>query len=388
MSVRRSGKHGSRAAVDDRGAPSDERLSQAEEAYFVASQRQLIWRKFRRHRLARLGAAVIATFVVLALFAEFWSPYDIYERHTDLVHLPPQRVRLLHAGTLHRPFVYGVTSERSTKTYFLEFSEDRSQRYPVRFFVRGSDYKLLGVIPGNIHFFGVDEPGVIHLLGTESIGRDVLSRILYATRVSLSVGLVGIAISFILGCFLGGVSGYFGGAADMIIQRIIEFLQNIPQIPLWMALSAALPPVWPIIQVYFGITIILSIFGWTGLARVVRGKLLATREEDYVLAAKIAGSGEPRILVRHLLPSFTSYLIVSITLAIPQMILGETALSFLGIGMRPPAVSWGVLLQQAQNIRSVTLYPWLIIPALLVVLTVLAFNFLGDGLRDAADPYK
>ena len=363
-------------------------MSQAEEAHFVASQWQLIWRKFRRHRLARLGAAVIATFVVLAVFAEFWSPYDIYERHTDLVHLPPQRVRLLHDGKLHRPFVYGVTSERSTTTFFLEFSEDRSQRYPVRFFVRGAEYKVLGLIPSDIHFFGVDEPGVIHLLGTESIGRDVLSRILYATRVSLSVGLVGIAISFILGCFLGGVSGYFGGAPDMIIQRIIEFLQNIPQIPLWMALSAALPPVWPIIQVYFGITIILSIFGWTGLARVVRGKLLATREEDYVLAAKIAGSGEPRILIRHLLPSFTSYLIVSITLAIPQMILGETALSFLGIGMRPPAVSWGVLLQQAQNIRSVTLYPWLIIPALLVVLTVLAFNFLGDGLRDAADPYK
>ena len=381
-------RHGSRESVDDSGTPSDGRLSQAEEAYFVASQRQLIWRKFRRHRLARLGAAVILAFVVLAVFAEFWSPYDIYERHTDLVHLPPQRVRLLHAGKLHRPFVYAVTSERSTTTFFLEFSEDRSQRYPVRFFVRGSDYKLLGLIPSNIHFFGVDEPGVIHLLGTESIGRDVLSRILYATRVSLSVGLVGIAISFILGCFLGGVSGYFGGAPDMIIQRLIEFLQNIPQIPLWMALSAALPPVWPIIQVYFGITIILSIFGWTGLARVVRGKLLSTREEDYVLAAKIAGSGEPRILVRHLLPSFTSYLIVSITLAIPQMILGETALSFLGIGMRPPAVSWGVLLQQAQNIRSVTLYPWLIIPALLVVLTVLAFNFLGDGLRDAADPYK
>ena len=388
MSARQGGQQGGQAAAGDSGASSGNRLSQAEEAHFVASQWQLIWRKFRRHRLARLGAAVITTFVVLAVFAEFWSPYDIYERHTDLVHLPPQRVRLLHAGQLHRPFVYGVTSERSTTTFFLEFSEDKSQRYPIRFFVRGADYKLLGLIPSNIHFFGVDEPGVIHLLGTESIGRDVLSRILYATRVSLSVGLVGIAISFILGCLLGGVSGYFGGAPDMIIQRIIEFLQNIPQIPLWMALSAALPPVWPIIQVYFGITIILSIFGWTGLARVVRGKLLATREEDYVLAAKIAGSGERRILVRHLLPSFTSYLIVSITLAIPQMILGETALSFLGIGMRPPAVSWGVLLQQAQNIRSVTLYPWLIIPALLVVLTVLAFNFLGDGLRDAADPYK
>ena len=384
----RSGPRDSSVAAGDIGAAPAERLSHAEEAHFVASQWQLIWRKFRRHRLARLGAAIIAILVVLAVFAEFWSPYDIFERHTELVHLPPQRVRFIHEGRLHRPFVYGVTSERSTITYFLEFSDDRSHLYPVRFFVRGADYKIFGLIPSNIHFFGVDEPGVIHLLGTESIGRDMLSRILSATRVSLSVGLVGITISFFLGCLLGGVSGYFGGAPDMIIQRIIEFLQNIPQIPLWMALSAALPPVWPIIQVYFGITIILSIFGWTGLARVVRGKLLATREEDYVLAAKIAGSGEPRILVRHLLPSFTSYLIVSITLAIPQMILGETALSFLGIGMRPPAVSWGVLLQQAQNIRSVTLYPWLIIPALLVVLTVLAFNFLGDGLRDAADPYK
>ena len=384
----RSGPRESSVAAGDIGAAPAERLSHAEEAHFVASQWQLIWRKFRRHRLARLGAATIAILVVLAVFAEFWSPYDIFERHTELVHLPPQRVRFIHEGRLHRPFVYGVTSERSTITYFLEFSDDRSHLYPVRFFVRGADYKIFGLIPSNIHFFGVDEPGVIHLLGTESIGRDMLSRILSATRVSLSVGLVGITISFFLGCLLGGVSGYFGGAPDMIIQRIIEFLQNIPQIPLWMALSAALPPVWPIIQVYFGITIILSIFGWTGLARVVRGKLLATREEDYVLAAKIAGSGEPRILVRHLLPSFTSYLIVSITLAIPQMILGETALSFLGIGMRPPAVSWGVLLQQAQNIRSVTLYPWLIIPALLVVLTVLAFNFLGDGLRDAADPYK
>ena len=384
----RSRPRDSSVAAGDIGAAPAERLSHAEEAHFVASQWQLIWRKFRRHRLARLGAAIIAILVVLAVFAEFWSPYDIFERHTELVHLPPQRVRFIHEGRLHRPFVYGVTSERSTITYFLEFSDDRSHRYPVRFFVRGADYKIFGLIPSNIHFFGVDEPGVIHLLGTESIGRDMLSRILSATRVSLSVGLVGITISFFLGCLLGGVSGYFGGAPDMIIQRIIEFLQNIPQIPLWMALSAALPPVWPIIQVYFGITIILSIFGWTGLARVVRGKLLATREEDYVLAAKIAGSGEPRILVRHLLPSFTSYLIVSITLAIPQMILGETALSFLGIGMRPPAVSWGVLLQQAQNIRSVTLYPWLIVPALLVVLTVLAFNFLGDGLRDAADPYK
>ena len=376
------------ALASGSGTASSEVMSQAEEAHYIASQWQLIWRKFRRHRLARVGGGVITSLVLLAVFAEFWSPYDIRERHSELVHLPPQRVRILHEGRLHRPFVHGVISERSTTTYFLEFSEDSSQVYSVRFFVQGAEYKVFGLIPSNIHFFGVEEPGVIHLLGTESIGRDMLSRILLATRVSLSVGLVGIAISFVLGCLFGGISGYFGGASDMVIQRIIEFLQNIPQVPLWMALSAALPPVWPVIRVYFGITIILSIFGWTGLARVVRGKLLSTREEDYVLAGKIAGSRESRILVRHLLPSFTSYLIVSMTLAIPQMILGETALSFLGIGMRAPAVSWGVLLQQAQNIRSVTLYPWLIIPSLFVVVTVLAFNFLGDGLRDAADPYK
>ena len=388
MSVRNRPTTTPVAAAEVGGSAPSGNLSQAEDAYFIASQWQLIWRKFRRHRLAWIGGSVLAILLVMAVFSEFWSPYDIYERHTDLVNLPPQRIRIFDQGSFHRPFVYGVTSERSTTTYFLEFSEDTSRRYPVRFFVRGAHYKVLGIIPSDLHFFGVDEPGVIHLLGTESIGRDMLSRILLATRVSLSVGLVGITISFVLGCLLGGVSGYFGGAADMIIQRIIEFLQNIPQIPLWMALSAALPPVWPVVKVYFGITVILSIFGWTGLARVVRGKLLATREEDYVLAAKIAGSGERRILLRHLLPAFTSYLIVSITLAIPQMILGETALSFLGIGMRAPAVSWGVLLQQAQNIRSVTLYPWLIIPAALVVVTVLAFNFLGDGLRDAADPYK
>ena len=388
MSVRNRPATTPVAAAEVGGSAPSGNLSQAEDAYFIASQWQLIWRKFRRHRLAWIGGSVIAILLVMAVFSEFWSPYDIYERHTDLVNLPPQRIRIWDQGSFHRPFVYGVTSERSTTTYFLEFSEDTSRRYPVRFFVRGAHYKVLGIIPSDLHFFGVDEPGVIHLLGTESIGRDMLSRILLATRISLSVGLVGITISFVLGCLLGGVSGYFGGAADMIIQRIIEFLQNIPQIPLWMALSAALPPVWPVVKVYFGITVILSIFGWTGLARVVRGKLLATREEDYVLAAKIAGSGERRILLRHLLPAFTSYLIVSITLAIPQMILGETALSFLGIGMRAPAVSWGVLLQQAQNIRSVTLYPWLIIPAALVVVTVLAFNFLGDGLRDAADPYK
>ena len=388
MSVRNRPATTPVAAAEVGGSAPSGNLSQAEDAYFIASQWQLIWRKFRRHRLAWIGGSVLAILLVMAVFSEFWSPYDIYERHTDLVNLPPQRIRIFDQGSFHRPFVYGVTSERSTTTYFLEFSEDTSRRYPVRFFVRGAHYKVLGIIPSDLHFFGVDEPGVIHLLGTESIGRDMLSRILLATRISLSVGLVGITISFVLGCLLGGVSGYFGGAADMIIQRIIEFLQNIPQIPLWMALSAALPPVWPVVKVYFGITVILSIFGWTGLARVVRGKLLATREEDYVLAAKIAGSGERRILLRHLLPAFTSYLIVSITLAIPQMILGETALSFLGIGMRAPAVSWGVLLQQAQNIRSVTLYPWLIIPAALVVVTVLAFNFLGDGLRDAADPYK
>ena len=258
----------------------------------------------------------------------------------------------------------------------------------MKFFIQGDEYKFWGLFKTKLHFFGVEEPGKIFLFGTDSLGRDMFSRVLSAARISLSIGLIGVAISFVLGCIMGGISGYFGGAIDMLIQRIIEFLQSLPDIPLWMALAAAVPITWPPLRIYLMITIILSIKGWTGLARIVRGKILQLRAEDYVMAAVISGVTEAGIIGRHLLPGFISYLIVSLTLAVPGMILGETALSFIGIGLRPPVVSWGVMLQQAQNVRVIAITPWLLIPAIFVVVSVLTFNFVGDGLRDAADPYK
>ena len=362
----------------------------AEEKYYIASQWQLMWRKFRKHKLAMVGGSILAIFYILAIFCEFFSPYDIYKRYPDYIYCPPQRMYFFdEQGGFHlRPFVYGIKQEMDPITWETKFTEDKANKYPIYFFVHGDEYKLWNLFPADIRFFGVEKPGTIFLFGTEEMGRDLFSRNLYAARISLSIGLVGVALIFIIGIILGGISGYYGGVFDMIIQRVIEFLISIPTIPLWIALSAALPKDWPVIKTYFGIVIILSLLGWGGLARVVRGKLLELREEDFAMAAKITGASEGRVIARHLLPSFLSYLIVNLTLSIPGMILGETALSFLGLGLRPPAVSWGVLLHKAQNIRTVALYPWLFIPALFVIITVLAFNFLGDGLRDAADPYK
>ena len=368
---------------------TDEQRSELEK-YYVASQWQMVWRKFRRHRLAMVGGAVIILFYLVALFAEFIAPYPPVGRNRDYVHAPPQRVRFIDDdGGFHlRPFVYPLTSERNPETLRLEFVEDRSTRDHIYFFVRGGQpYRLFGMFRTDVRLFGVKE-GPIYLFGADSIGRDLFSRVIYATRISTTIGLVGVFLSFILGCTLGGISGFFGGKIDTIIQRFIEFVISLPTIPLWMALSAAIPPGWPPLQVYFGITVILSFIGWGGLARVVRGKLLELREEDYVMAAKVAGSSPGTVIRKHLLPGFASYLIVNLTISIPHMILGETALSFLGLGLRPPVVSWGTLLQAAQNIRSVALHPWLLIPGAFVVVFVLAFNFLGDGLRDAADPYS
>ena len=359
----------------------------AEEALFVASQWQLMWRKLKRHRFAMGGGILLLCLYLIALFAEFFATQSVTRRDEDLINAPPQRVRFFDQGRLRAPFVYGLQVSEDPVSWRRIYTPDPEKVHPIRFLVRGDKYKMWGLVESDLHLVGIAD-GTLHLFGTDPLGRDLMSRTVSAMRVSLSIGLIGVALSFILGCLLGGISGFFGGPVDMAIQRVIDFLVSIPTLPLWMALSAALPPEWPQLRVYFGITVILSLFGWPGLARTVRSKLIASREEDFVMAARIAGTGELKTIVSHLLPSFLSYLIVNVTLSIPGMILGETALSFIGLGLRPPTVSWGVLLQDAQNIRTLYHTPWLLLPGLLVIVVVLSFNFLGDGLRDAADPYQ
>ena len=371
-------------------APSygTERLDAAQERYYLASQWTLMWQKFRRHHLAIAGGVVLGVFYLVALFCDFVTPYGTTERFRGLQNHPPSRIHFLHDGRLVRPYVYQTEATLNLETYESTITELTNVRYPIRLLTPGIEYQVLGLIPSNIHLFGVERPAGIFLFGTESLGRDLFSRTICAARISLSIGLLGVFLSFAIGLTLGGISGFFGGGIDTFIQRLIEFIISIPTIPLWMALAAALPREWTVLQVYFGIVIILSLVRWGSLARVVRGKLLELREHDFTMAARIAGLREGTIIVRHMLPSFASYLIVHLTLAIPEIVLAETALSFLGLGLRAPAVSWGVLLQRAQNVRSVVVFPWLMIPGLFVIVTVMAFNFLGDGLRDAADPYK
>ena len=358
-----------------------------EEKLLVASQWQLIRWKFARHRLAVVALIVLIIFYVAAAFAEFVAPYSPGHYDADLTLAPPQWLHFFDDGRFQwRPFVYGVSSAYDANTFETVYTQDQSLKYPIYLFAQGDPYELWGIFKSDRHLFGVKE-GTVFLFGTDNMGRDVLSRVIHGGRVSLSIGLVGIAISSLIGIFIGGISGYYGGVTDMIIQRIIEFIRSIPTLPLWMALSVALPPTWTILQVYFGIVIILSLVGWTGLARVVRGKFLSLREEDFVMAARLNGSTEIRTIFKHLLPSFYSHIIASLTLSVPGMILGETALSFLGLGLQAPAVSWGVLLRDAQFIRVLASSPWLLLPGAFIVVAILCFNFMGDGLRDAADPY-
>jgi peptide/nickel transport system permease protein len=320
--------------------------------------------------------------------SEVLSPYNLHSRDTRHIYAPPQELHLFHEGRFVGPFVYGYTMELNMQTMRREFLATRDKVQPLRFFCRGEEYEFWDLFEGNFHFVCPAENGTFFFFGTDRLGRDVLSRMIHGTRISLTVGLLGIAVSFLIGITLGGISGFYGGWIDNVIQRFIEMVRSFPELPLWMALSAALPVNWSPVLVYFGITIILGLLDWPGLARAVRSKLLALREEEFATAAVLMGATPGRVIARHLLPSFASHLIASLTLSVPSMILGETALSFLGLGLRPPVTSWGVLLNEAQNINVVALYPWLMLPVVPVFVVVLAFNFFGDGLRDAADPYK
>ena len=363
-------------------------LSAEQERYYLASQWRLMWWKFRRHKLAFASGIVLLAMYLSIFVSEILAPYNLHSRFTDYLYAPPQSVHWFHEGSFKGPFVYPLQARRNMEVLKWEYTEDTTTPLPIRFFCLGDPYRFWGVIEGRFHIACAPEGGTLFLLGTDRLGRDILSRIIYGARISLTIGLIGIAVSFALGIVIGGLAGYYGGWIDNLSQRTIEIFRSFPHLPLWMALSAALPVTWSPLLIYLGITLILGLLDWTGLARAVRSKLLALREEDFCTAAQLMGASPTRIIGRHLMPSFMSHLIASATLSIPHMILGETALSFLGLGLRPPITSWGVLLNEAQNINVVALYPWLMMPVVPVIIVVLAFNFLGDGLRDAADPYK
>ena len=363
----------------------------AEERVSVASQWQLMWWRFRKHRLAMIGAVVVLIFYSVVIFADFLAYADPEVSDAQRGLIAPQPINWFLDGSFY-PHVYGLSGRRDPLTFKRVYAPDPENKVPVHFFAKGFEYKLFGFIPMDRHLIGVGEGGKaeesLFLIGTDLQGRDMWSRLMYATRISLVIGLVSVAVSLFLGVALGGLSGFYGGWFDTVVQRVIEILRSIPTIPLWMGLAAAVPQDWSILQVYFVITIIISLIGWTELARVVRGRFLSLREEDFVMAANLVGASQARIIFIHMVPLFMSHIIAATTLALPAMIISETSLSFLGLGLRPPAISWGVLLQQAQNVQTVAISPWLLLPSIPVIIVILAFNFLGDGLRDAADPYN
>jgi peptide/nickel transport system permease protein len=357
----------------------------ATRAVGTLSQRALVWRGFRRHKIAMVSLVIIVLTYLIALFAEFLAPFGTGTAHAEYTYAPPQQVKISSSGL----YVHPYTRETDPVSLALTYTVDESRTIPIGLFVRGEPYRMWGLIPADVHLIGPTDPEQpMYLLGADRNGRDLFSRLIHGTRVSMTIGLVGVTLAFLLGVMLGGVSGYFGGIADTIIQRVVEFFMSIPTLPLWLGLAAALPSDWGPLQRYFAITLILAMIAWTDLARVTRGKFLSLRNEEFVTAADLDGNSQPKLIFRHILPSFTSHLIASLTLSIPGMILAETSLSFLGLGLQAPVVSWGVLLQDAQNIRTVATAPWQLIPGLAVVIAVLSLNFVGDGMRDAADPYQ
>lgn len=363
-------------------------LRASDEKRYARTQLQMIWLRFLRNRAALAGGSIIAFLYVMALFANFLAPYDADLRFDSALYVPPQGIYLVDDGKFY-PHILGVTRTIDRQTLRRTYTPDAYTKIPIKFFVKGTEYNLFGIIPMETHLFGIeDKEWGVFLLGTDRQGRDQLSRLIVGSQISLSIGLVGVIMSLVIGSVMGVASGYYGGWIDDLMQRTIEIIRSFPSIPLWMALAAAFPPHWPPLQVYFAISVVLSLISWTWLARQLRGKVLALREEEYVLAAQLAGGSDKRIIFKHLIPSATSHIVVIATLQVPNMILAETTLTFLGIGIRPPLVSWGTLLQEAQNIQTLAHFPWLLMPVLFIATAVLAFNFLGDGLRDATDPYS
>ncbi|MGU9958331.1 MAG: ABC transporter permease [Arenicellales bacterium WSBS_2016_MAG_OTU3] len=367
---------------------SIEALTPEQEKYYLASQWKLMWWKLKHHRLAVISGSVLLFMYLLVALAEIVAPYDLHTRNADYIYAPPQGIHLFDKGDFVGPFVYGYDYKLNMENLKREYTPNPDKIQPLRFFCAGDSYEFWGLIKGNFHLVcpAANEP--LYLFGSDRLGRDVLSRIIYGARISLTIGLIGILISFTLGIIIGGFAGYYGGWIDNVVQRVIEVMRSFPELPLWMALSAVMPVNWSPLLIFLAITVILAVLDWTGLARAVRSKLLSLREEDYTVAAQLMGAKPKRIVFKHLVPGFLSHLIASASLSIPSMILGETALSFLGLGLRPPITSWGVLLNEAQNINVVALYPWLMLPVAPVIIVIIAFNFFGDGLRDAADPYK
>lgn len=362
-----------------------------DDKYYYASQWSLMLRKFRKHKLAMASTYLLLFFYLVAIFGNFVAPQGTEQYDGKYVNCGPTPVHLFHEGKLVGPFVYGLKTERDPETFMLIFAEDTEQVYRLKFFTQGDEggeYKLFGLIPSNLHLFEAEEGGKVFLFGTDNMGRDLFSRVVLGAQISLFIPVVGMLLTLVLGLLMGSLAGYFGGWIDTVIQRLVEVVRSFPQVPLWMALSAAIPKTLKPAQVFMLMTLILSLISWPDLSRVVRSKFISVKKEDYIMAARISGAPASKIITRHMIPSFTSYIIVNMTMSIPNLIIGETTLSFLGLGLRSPATSWGVLLQETNKLETIMFYGWKLIPMLFVFLTVLAFNFMGDGLRDAADPYK